>query len=301
MIKTVSITNRSGETLVLTLGRPELSGFSIVNIEGLSSPKADINISDVLAIDGGIYNSSRLTPRNIKITVAMHESFSLDDLRVMLYKYLPIKSKVIFGIQTSARNAEIDAYVEANVIQPFSKIQTAEISLLCADPYFRDVNHAVSIFTGTSGGFGFPFSNESLYAKMLEFGTMHIDYSRSIIYTGDAEVGITVSIHANAYVENISLYNTLTNQSMSIDSARIIEITGSGIVSGDDIIIVTTKGYKSVVLIRDGVTYNILNALGRDTDWFSLIQGDNVFVYTADIGFNDIVLMIENDILYEGV
>jgi len=72
-------------------------------------------------------------------------------------------------------------------------------------------------------------------------------------------------------------------------------------VRGMDIIIVTTKGNKSIQFLREGVYTNIFNALDRDSDWFTLSKGDNMFAYTAEVGEANLQFRIDNKIAYEGV
>jgi hypothetical protein len=54
-------------------------------------------------------------------------------------------------------------------------------------------------------------------------------------------------------------------------------------------------------LIREGVSYNILNCLDKNTDWFTLAKGDNIFAFTADSGVTNLQFRIENKVIYEGV
>lgn len=82
---------------------------------------------------------------------------------------------------------------------------------------------------------------------------------------------------------------------------RLKTLTGSALVGGDDIIINTAKGEKSIILKRDNKEYNILNCLGRDTDWFLLSKGDNVFAFGAEDGTANLQFYIENKVVYEGV
>ena len=63
----------------------------------------------------------------------------------------------------------------------------------------------------------------------------------------------------------------------------------------------TSKGDKSITLIREGVSYNILNCLDKNTDWFTLAKGDNIFAFTADSGVTNLQFRIENKVIYEGV
>jgi len=78
-------------------------------------------------------------------------------------------------------------------------------------------------------------------------------------------------------------------------------MTGSGIIYGDDIIISTIKGKKSVTLLRGGMPFNILNCLDKNADWFQLSKGTNIFAYTALEGSENLQFTVENRIAYEGV
>ena len=51
---------------------------------------------------------------------------------------------------------------------------------------------------------------------------------------------------------------------MKIDTVKLQKLTGKGIVASDDIVINTSKGDKSITLIREGVSYNILNCLDKE-------------------------------------
>ena len=88
---------------------------------------------------------------------------------------------------------------------------------------------------------------------------------------------------------------------MRIDTDKLAKFTGSGIIAGDDIIICTVKGKKSITLQRAGKTTNILNCLVKNANWFQLAKGDNLFAYTADSGASNLQFKIENRIIYEGV
>lgn len=117
----------------------------------------------------------------------------------------------------------------------------------------------------------------------------------------DAEIGVTIYIHAIGPASNINIYNTETREVMKIDTVKLQKLTGKGIVASDDIVINTSKGDKSITLIREGVSYNILNCLDKNTDWFTLAKGDNIFAFTADSGVTNLQFRIENKVIYEGV
>ena len=303
MIQSISVTNHLNETLELELGSPGSSGFSILNIDGLGPPKAQINQTNVLSLDGQVWNSSRVDGRNILLSLGLMwmASRTIEDARLELYKYFPIKQQITFGIETTNRSAIITGYVESNAPDIFSQNETAEISIVCPNAYFYSTEVTRVSFSGIDTGFTFPFSNEDLANPLIEFGSIQISTERSLYYAGDAAVGIVINIHALGPVTDILVHSPTTGMSMSIDTDRIFDITGFTLGAGDDIIISTLKGNKYITFIRDGIEYNILNALDRDTEWFELVKGDNHFVYNAATGVADLQFEIEYQLLYEGV
>lgn len=304
MIKSISVTNYLGESITLELLRPDKSGIYIKEIEGLGPANANINIKELATSDGAAFNSSRVNSRNIVITLGFLQHPTIEEMRLSTYKYFPIKQRLKFTIRTDTRIAETYGYVESNEPDIFSQNETTQISIICPDPYFYsagpDGNH-VTVFSGVEPAFEFPFSNESLSENLIELGYIQYSTEQTIYYSGDAEVGVLITIHAIGDAKNITIYNTGTREVMKIDTAKIESLTGSGIVNGDTILISTVKGDKFVMLFRNGVYTNILNALDRDSDWFSLAKGDNIFAYTAEEGATNLQFEIENRTLYEGV
>ena len=67
MIQGFKVINEAGESLTIELARPEKSGFAVSSIKGLGPVKATINTTNIATNDGGVYNSSRLSNRNIVI------------------------------------------------------------------------------------------------------------------------------------------------------------------------------------------------------------------------------------------
>lgn len=302
MIKSVTITNYLGESVKIELseGDPE-HGMIIKSITGLGPPKANINMTNLATVDGSVYNSARVEKRNIVIQMLFSFSPTIEDSRQRTYKYFPIKKPLTFLIETDNRLVETIGYVETNEPDIFSKDESNQISLVCDDPYFYSEYQNITVFFGVEPLFEFEFENESLTEPLLEFGSIENETERTIYYDGDAEVGITIRIHALDVAGNITIYNTGTREVMRIDVDKIKAITGSGIIAGDDIIITTVRGKHQIELLRMGKYINILNSLDKDSDWFRLTKGENIFAYTAEYGSENLQFQIENQILYEGV
>ncbi len=304
MIKSITVTNYLGDSIKLELGRPEQSGFLIKSISGLGPSKANINTTEVSTNDGSLFNSARLNQRNIVFEFIFVESInreSIEDIRQKSYKYFPIKKNVDLLIETDNRIVKATGYVESNEPNIFSSQESAQISIICPDPYFYSTEKTVTIFSSIEPLFEFPFENNSLTDNLLEFGRIIVDQEKNVFYKGDSEVGVVIHIHAIGEVTNLTIYNPLTREVLKIDTDRLEALTGSVIKAGDDIIISTIKGQKFIRLIRDGEYINILNCLGRNSDWFRLVKGDNVFVFTAETGERNLQFRIENSIVYEGV
>lgn len=301
MIHSVTVTNFRGDSIELVLAEPEKSGFAITNIAGLGPGKATINSTEISTTDGALFNSARLSARNIVFSIRYMWKDTIEDARQLSYRYFPIKSKVTLLFKTDNREAEIDGYVESNEPDIFSSEEGAEISIICPNPFFYSRESATTVFSGVEPGFEFPFSNEDLYLPLLEMGKIENATDKVVIYDGDAETGVRITIHAVGAAENITIYNIGTREMMRLDTDRLQTFTGSGIVAGDDIIICTIPGEKSITLLREGVTTNILNCLDRNSDWFKLAKGDNVFAYTAETGSENLQFSIENSVVYEGI
>lgn len=307
MIYSIVVTNYLGDRIKLELGKPDVSGFLIKSITGLGPAKANVNTTEVSTNDGSLFNSARLSQRNIVLDMVFINTVygeSIEDLRQKSYKYFPLKKSVELTVETDNRYVKTTGYVESNEPNIFSSQEGTQISIICPDPYFysagEDGNN-VTNFYSIDPMFEFPFSNESLDEPLLVFGEIQIKTEGVITYHGDSEIGVMIYIHAIGPATNINIYNTETREVMRINTEKISSLTGKGIVASDDIVINTAKGEKSITLIREGVSYNILNCLDKNTDWFTLAKGDNIFAFTADSGVTNLQFQVENKVIYEGV
>lgn len=302
MIKSVTVTNYRGDSIKLELTRPEKSGFAISKIEGLGPGTATINTTELSTGDGAYFNSSRVPARNITLSLIYWGQDNIEDIRQMSYKYFPLKKMVTLQIETDNRVSEIDGYVESNEPDIFSEQESADISIICPNPFFySSYGGQTTSFSSIEPMFEFPFSNESLTEPLLEMSVLRDSYDRTLVYEGDYEIGVTIIIRASGVATDITIYNIGTREEMKIFTDTIEAITGSGLDEGDEIRICTERGNKSAILIRNGLTTNILNAVDKYADWFQITKGANIFAYTAVTGANNIEIEIQNRIIYEGV
>lgn len=328
MLKYVTITNYLGNSVTYSLEGPsedqpyrttidDPSGLFITEIEGLGPVKATINMTELATADGDIFNSSRLSGRNIVIKARFTYAKTIEEARLMSYKFFPIGHKLTFTVRTDNRLAMTEGYVESNEPVIFSPETDMQVSVLCESPFFLSVDDngtKQTNFSNVVPMFEFPFYQlpgeeepRGHYQNLgpdpvTEFGRVINKKESTVYYDGDAETGCVIQLHAIGEVEMISIYSIKTRDKMVLDTNKLAALNlGDKFIYGDTITINTIKGRKSITLLRDGITYNILNILGKDATWFQLARGDNLFAYTAEYGEQNVQFMVESQIIFEGV
>lgn len=309
MIHSFTVTNHLGESLVLTLADPDSSGLAIESVTGLGQVQADVNLTKLAGSDYSTVNSANLTTRNIVFKIK-YWGDNIEASRHKCDKFFPVKKQITLVAKTDERELMLTGIVEKNEPNIFSKESGCQISILCPDPFWYSLEEKKTPFSGITPGFEFPFESDIAAddtIHTIEFGNIRTIKDNTIYYTGDAEVGITINIHATDIVKGLIIYNLDKREQISIDDEILKEITsanganGSSICQGDDIIISTIKSKKYATLIRNGKAYNIINALGNNRSWFELSRGDNTFTYSASEGEYNLVIEIKNRVLFEGL
>ncbi len=304
MIKSVSITNHLSDSIRIPLDDLGESGFIITNIDGLGPVKANINFTELATNDGAIDNSARLESRNIVMSMKFTPNPTIEDARLLSYKFFPIKQMITFEIETDNRMCITTGRVETNEPIIFDESEGCQISIMCPDPYFYAIDEngkKKTEFYGLEPLFEFPFENASLNLPTLEFGQVVQQTEGIVLYEGDADVGVTVTIHATGECQGLKIFNVSTRETIAISDTKFRALVGSGIQAGDVITVCTIRGKKGITLLRGGQTTNILNALEKPIGWFRLTKGENLFAYSADYGLINIQFSIESQVVYEGV
>lgn len=310
MIKSVTAVNFKGESIKMDLFHPESSGFIIIKIDGIGPGKATVTKNDSKVYDGGTITSARLPSRNIKMEIEFLWVNSIEDVRHKSYKYFPLKKPITLIFETDTRTVEIEGVVESNEPDIFSSEESTNISIICPDPYFyaSGENARSKIeFSGIDAMFEIPsdtgYSNESLTEALTEISKLYIQSERGIMNYGEVDIGVVISIKPLAIVKGVLTISNITlRQNMSFDLNKIKNITENDFHLGDELVINTLRGKKSVTLVREGKNYNALSCIDTRTDWIYLTSGENTFTYYLDgDGIEDLQFSVTNSILYEGV
>lgn len=302
MIKSITVTNPKGESLVLDLFHPEKSGLIVKSISGLGPPKASINSTDLATADGALYSSARASTRNIVFSLVFMFAPTIEDVRQKTYKYFPLKKEVTIRVETDNRTLETKGYVESNEPDIFSKEESAQISIVCMDPFFYDPDPSITQFATVTPNFEFPFSNESPTEDLIEFGIINLDTRSILDYSGDVDTGVLITIHSLGEVTGpITIYNVETHESIKIDLDRVKTLIGRDYSNGDDIIISTVSGDKYVQILHDGKYTNGISAIEKLADWFQISVGRNIFNFTVKEGTENIAMTFSYKNAYGGI
>lgn len=142
------------------------------------------------------------------------------------------------------------------------------LQFTCAYPLFL-LNNAINVdIAGEFGAFHFPLTipkNNGIimgYRKQSMFTEM--------VNNGSIDVGMIITITASGIVDNPELINVNTKERLKIN--KILE-------PGEQVIINTNIGERSVIGIKDHTKYNYLRYLDYDSTWLQLVNGQSLFTY----------------------
>lgn len=279
----ISVKNASGEVLNLSTSKD----YIVYKIDGLAPPKAKISSSVNAIDDGSKINNTRLEDRNIVIYTTIEGD--VEKNRINLYKYFPLKSNVTIMFKNGTRDVEIDGVVEVIECNLFAKKQVAQISIICPKTYFHSSEVYTESFSDVQLLFSFPFS---IGENGIPFSSINQNIRKSIVYTGDIHTGIIIELFANGTVVNPIIYDVLNKTHIALNFTMQ---------KSDKIVINTNKNQKSIELVRNGVSTNILGYLIPDSTWLTLTAGDNVFTYDSESGNSYLHITFTTSILYGGV
>lgn len=261
--------------------------WQILSVTGLNQPPANIATSIIPNFDGARFNSSRLEPRNIVITLAIKGNVETN--RMILNSIIYSKRYLKVYYQNNTVNVYIEGYVESFEYDVFEKGVQAQISIICPNPYWIDSNTNISVLTPLIDLFEFPFS---LPEEGISFGELINNLSNTLINGGSVQTGAVIIMTSDYTVLNPSITNVTTAQTMKLN----VEITPN-----DQIVISTLRGKKFISMYSAGDIQNIINDLDESSSWINVVPGENIFTLGADYGLEHMQASVAIQNLYGGV
>lgn len=301
MIKSFTITNDLGESLYLDIRKPEDSGFLITSVSGLTPPKAEVSSSSLAMYDGADISSVRAEERNIVFSIVYYQENktmeSIEDLRWKSYRYFPLKKTITIEIENDKGKFKTSGVVESNEITIFSQAEGSQVSIICPDSFFWSEGTETLNLYNEIPAFQFPVE----FADTVEFSILKTYPDAELYFLGAGDCGVTIEIEVLGNVQDLRFYDLITRDSFLLNSTLLHRMTGSDLKYGDHITINTRRKKKSAILIRNGITYNILSCIRVSGDWITLHAGRNRFGYTADVGYSRLRISLHYETNYLGV
>lgn len=312
MIHMIVATNPKNESLYMPLSYPEKSGINVINVTGVTPIGGEIYITPFGSIDGGLFAGSRVPSRNIVLTLGMYPKEnddgtigSIEDSRRILYNFFRIKDPLNLVFQTDTRILQVNGYVESVDVDIFSEKETATVSVICVDPWFHSSTYNSVGFSGIRAEFEFPFESVEggkTYNELIEFGYISVDTRTDVFYEGDIKIGFKIHMSfLGTEFHNIYLYNMDTRERINIYTDQIEALTDTPLDAGDELYISTISGEKTCYLLRNGIFTNAISIIDKNSSWFQLTKGNNVFAFASDYGVENIVMDITFENAYGGI
>lgn len=275
-----TVKNGRGESLQLFPGVDYA-----VEIDGLTPVNTTLNFSTVGINDGSLYNSGRKENRNIVLHIKPLRK--IEENRIRLYRFFPLKKAVEFYFKNGSRDVYIEGIVESVDGSLFTESQTIQVSIICPSPDFKALEESVDDVSQVVSLFSFPFS---IPKEGVAFSRIDKVAEKNVYNSGDAESGLIIEMRALGAASNPTIYDEAGN-SFGLTIA---------LQEGDVITINTNSGEKGVTLLRDGKKTNIINLVKPNPTWFRLQPGDNVFLHSA-VNSDLLQIVFKHRSQYEGV
>lgn len=289
-MKRVICKNEDGVQVEFTY---DFEPFFLVSMDGVYMVSNNVVTSENTMVDGSTYQGSTTKQRNIVITAQMESDYQAN--RDLLYKCFKPKSTGLFTYMENEEVRVIDYKVEELEIEETGIVRNITISLLCPDPFFRDLED-ISVSMASWTGL-FEWEHEFVEEKE-PFAERTAEVLKEIENDSAADnIGITVTLEAEGPVINPAVYHAESGEFVKVGT----EDRPFSVNAGDAVIITTETNNKAVHLVHDGVKIEVNEYLDEDSDFIQLQHGTNTIRYAADAGEDYLNVTISYRFRYLGV
>jgi hypothetical protein len=246
------------------------SQYIVRSVDGLGPVKSAVSAMDIPAEAGGIVLGSQAGMRNIVITFEYRPNFSagstVSTLRRGLSKVFMPSNEVEIDFYTDLGIRRITGVVESNEPVIFAKDPQVQVSIICADPYFRNIDAQTVI--------DIPNTQTSF----------------TVNFPGDVPVGYAIE----ATVAIADDHFTLQRLPYSIYSG--MSILNLPLLVNDKLYMSSIKGDRGAVYVRSAQTINAMGYFNGSLVNEKLYPGLNYFTISNIARFSNI--KIRYQILY---
>lgn len=288
----ITCANKQG--YAMTFDGSGFAPFILAHVDGMYGKKTNVTISQNTMIDGGTYQGSVATVRNIVLTLLdQPENFDNQPNRDALYHLFNEGEEGTLTYEENGLTRFCHYYVES-ITRNVKKTHPITVSLLCPDPFFYDTEVQSHDMAEVIGEFEFLHDFVS--------GGEPISY-RSVVNTLNIEnltaatnIGLTITIETTGSVTNPYVEKAETQERVQIGSSAL-PFTLS---SPDKLIITTGTGDKHVYLEESGARSEVNGYLTEASRFIQLKEGSNTFGFGATSGASTMLVNISYRNKYEG-
>lgn len=253
------------------------SGFALTGADGLTGSSVAISSTDLATHDGAIVNTARTQPRGIALYLTIRQSASVEQVKREILSVIKPKDNGRLMWTQDGRSIEISGVVEAIQMPRFSEKVVMQITIYCAQPYWADVEYIIKQIELIDPLHHFALTIPQ--EKGIAFGVYNLALTKDFSNNGDAAIGAIIHIIATG---------DITNPLLEKSDGTYFGINET-MQAGDEIIINTIKGQKSVV--KNGV--NVLSKIKEGSTWLQMETGVNTFTISEAGGTGNMYFTFE--------
>lgn len=279
-IRTITCTNTLGYSV--SFGEKSISPFLLADCDGIYNYEYNVTTQENGNVDGSTVIGSQLKARNIVITVIDIDRFARN--RELLDNVFSCDGVLVYDDGVHKRKINYTVEKLTGTDGTFQK-RTTQISLLCADPHFNDIedNELDMAYVDSLFEFTHEFKEEEI-SKIVMTQTLEI------LNENGADTSMTIVMTANGAVTNPSISLEETGEALTVGVNGIKDFK----LEAEQKIEITTEVNNCTVSLIDknGKKSNINHYLTSDSVFLRLKHGVNHLGYTAKSGVDNLNVSI---------
>lgn len=278
----ITITNQVGENIIL--GKND---YKLTSCSGFEAADYGISIKENGIIDGATVQSSKIGVRYLDLGFDVYGR-NQESQRQMLIGFFSPKSDYTIKVERSGAERMIIGKVESFSISQATlySAMSVRLSFICTNPYFFATSDLAKSMNQVVPLIAFPFV---IPPQGAVAGYRISQKEITLDNNGHVETGLrAVFKAAGGNAAGIILKN--------LTSGQKIEFTGT-LQQGSTLEISTILKNKYVRVDRE----NAIHFINRQSEFFSMVKGDNVITYSASEGYDNLNVRIYFTPQYLGV
>lgn len=269
--------------------------FDLTNIDGQTAAATSISSNVIGGADGDTVNNVQANARSIVLDLRIKNGVDVEDAKREILKLVKVKQLGTLEWTQRNKTVVISGIVEAVEMPRWNNAVTMQITMYCSQPFWEDAAYVVQQISEALDLHYFTTSRTGMMHFPVEgipLGEYDTTRTKKFYNNGDVSVGFEISIVALDTVTNPIIYDGNGNF-FGVgygDGGRRVVMT-----AGDNIVITTHKGAKSVKLNgrkqslgglgSNSTTDNGVSLLSKvkpQSKWLQLSAGENVFTINSD-------------------